>query len=281
MFFQKISRPLSVGLLMMACVTCGLVEESEAQLPPAWLRNQYEAKRNFAISDDFNSLNKSKWVTRRSKPGFNIKGYNNQIQGTGNKYLSLLAKSVPDQAGVSALNQHGYGFTVCRWRIRGIGTTVSHKGHPAIWAWANNLGQVNRQISSPSGRASEIDWMEYSNGAKSYHARIIPGTTKAGAILPQSVFMFTGRKNIGGWKTQGFEHTPNRVLVWELQNGQWKKVGKQATYTGATSNAKKTINRAYRARHYFILSNVWFNNPKFKGNATRLDIDFLHHYRRK
>ncbi len=269
-----------------AILTAGFFSQTlnaQTVKPPASVANLYANTRDANVSDDFSAINPTKWAMRKNKtsgPGSMIKPENNQIKTEGRtKYLSLLANST-SESGISALHPHQDGFTIVRWRIRGITKDKKHSGHPSIWSFSWNFSDNSRQDNN-GGYTTEIDWMEYDNSYKLYHSRIIPAYDQVSHIAA-SAFMFKDRNDFNGWHIQGYENNAQGLQVWDYKNGTWRKAGVPVKYTNEhTEGVGGTITAGYRSPQWFILSNVWFEKDAFEDNPVNLDIDYLHHYKLK
>ncbi|MEM6551122.1 MAG: hypothetical protein AAF750_03240 [Planctomycetota bacterium] len=237
-----------------------------------------------SVSDDFDRLDPAKWEKRASKPrsdgaAGNIKASHNQLEREGDtRFLSLLA-SKTGEAGISAKHPHRYGFTVCRWRLRGIELGKKHAAHPAIWSFSFNMGVSRINRPNDNGKTLEIDWMEYIKWLRvpGYHARILPADG-GGSDTERSVYMFQNQTDFDGWRVHGYEYTPDYVQLWEHVNGQWQKKGAELRFGDSTDVEGKVMDRDYRSDQFFVLSNIWFDKPEYDLSPVRLDIDYLHHY---
>ncbi|MEM1013142.1 MAG: hypothetical protein AAGI46_13090 [Planctomycetota bacterium] len=234
------------------------------------------------ISDDFDRIDPNRWEKRQSKArsdgaAGNIKASHNQIETEDDAtYLSLLA-SEDGEAGVSAIHPHRYGFTVCRWRVRGLDAEKAYAAHPAIWSFSYNMGVGRRNRPNDNGKTVEIDWFEYIKWERMFHARAIPAR-EGGSKIEESVYMLHGRTDFDGWRTWGFEYTPDHVRVWKHVDGAWELMGTPVAFTDTTDPDSHTLDRNYRSDQFFVLSNIWFYKPEYELSDVRLDIDFLHHY---
>ncbi|MEM6391745.1 MAG: hypothetical protein AAF797_03145 [Planctomycetota bacterium] len=239
------------------------------------------------VSDDFDRLDPDKWEKRASKPrsdgaAGNIKASHNQLAAEGEtRFLSLLSSS-EGEAGLSARHPHRYGFTVCRWRLRGIELGKKHAAHPAIWSFSFNMGVTRQNRPNANGKTLEIDWMEYIKWlpVPGYHARILPADG-GGSDIKRSLYMTQNQTDFDGWRVYGYEYTPDYVQLWEHVDGQWQKKGAQLRFGDATDLDHNILDRAYRSDQYFVLSNIWFYKPEYDLSPVRLDIDYLHHYPKK
>ncbi|WP_370977930.1 hypothetical protein [Agaribacterium sp. ZY112] len=263
--------------------TAGLSQAITAEVatPPSSIAHTFESQKDNNVSDDFLTISPSKWAIRKNKSsgvGSMIKAANNTIEREGDtSYLSLLANST-SEAGISALHSHQDGFTVVRWRIRGITADQKYAGHPSIWSFSWNFSDNSRQDNN-GGYTTEIDWMEYDNTYKIYHSRIIPAYNQVSDI-GASAFMFKDRNDFDGWHVQGYQNTAAGLQVWEYKNGRWDKIGVPVSYSNAhKSGVGGSITAGYRSPQWFILSNVWFEKAVYNHNPVRLDIDYLHHYK--
>ncbi|MEM9252285.1 MAG: hypothetical protein AAGB29_08040 [Planctomycetota bacterium] len=193
--------------------------------------------------------------------------------------MSLLATNT-SEAGLSARYPHRYGFTVCRWRLRGIELGNKHAAHPAIWSFSFNMGVSRLNSPNANGKTLEIDWMEYIKWlpVPGYHARILPADEGYGSDTDRSLYMTQDQTDFDGWRIHGYEYTPEHVQLWEYVDGSWRKKGIELRFGDATDIEAGVMDRAYRSDQYFILSNIWFFKPEYDLSPVRLDIDYIHHY---
>ncbi|MGC6430539.1 MAG: hypothetical protein ACON5F_05820 [Jejuia sp.] len=130
---------LFVVVVMMLSILSAYTQE-----PPKKVRNMYTSKIDWNISDNFSSLDKTKWTFRRP----------DRLIGDSEKYVSILDNSyvsikcdASDKkgGGISGLNYCRFGFFVTKFRIRGIETNGSKSPtHPCIWGYRNNMGVDNK-----------------------------------------------------------------------------------------------------------------------------------------
>ncbi|MEM9420826.1 MAG: hypothetical protein AAGA25_17505, partial [Planctomycetota bacterium] len=246
---------------------------------------RYAAERDKNVSDDFWKIDPKKWVARArkgddpSKASGNIQAEHNQLRKEGDtRYISLLADKT-GEAGLSALHVHEYGFTVCRWRTQGLEYGKKHAAHPAIWSFSYNMGSEPRNAPNDNNKTLEIDWMEYIKWLKvpGYHARILPADNGI-SDTERSIYAFESQTDFDAWRIHGYEYTPDYVQLWEVVDDQWQKKGDALKFGDKTDLETKVLDREYRSKQYFVLSNIWFYKPEYELNPVRLDIDYLHHY---
>lgn len=276
--------------LLAACLACGSAltaaaaphHDRQAVAVPDAIAERFDPATDPRISDDFNTIDPIKWEKRASKArpsgaAGNIRADHNFIDTEDQTtFLSLRADNA-GEAGLSALHPHHYGFTVCRWRVRGLDAERTYAAHPAIWSLSYNMGVTRQNAPNPNAKSIEIDWFEYIKWERLHHARVIPAFDGQSDI-PASVFMSDHRTDFAGWKVWGFEYTPEHVRVWEHVQGTWRVIGQPVRFADETSPKAKTIDRDHRSRQYFILSNIRFVKPEYELTPVHLDIDYLHHH---
>ncbi|MDV7185896.1 hypothetical protein R3X25_01280 [Lutibacter sp. TH_r2] len=301
------------------------IAQTPQQLPENG--NEYEVYRDNSISDEFNSakLDAKKWG-RRNTGGASIEDYVNDkslvlmeketVNNLTTKYVSIKAtkeKGAPKTAGLVNKASGFYGFYTVRFRFRGFDTDdVKEKGsvwHPAVWcALQNNTDVVKRTATKDKDFWTEIDFMEWENGANGWSSDaparlkdskgvkrkvITKGKGAEKAIMTKGPFQTYDPV----WQTIGLEYTPEYLKLWKWTNGEWVHMGNRVVRfveEDETNPESKytisTIGKNARKPAFWILGNIVARHVLAKVengtnthtiNDMALDFDFFRYYRHK
>jgi hypothetical protein len=289
--------------------------------------DQYEVYRDNSVSDEFNSgkLDTKKWG-RRNTGGGSIEGYVNdkslvQLEketknGFTTKFVSIKAtkeKGAPKTAGLVSKATGFYGFYTVRFRFRGFDTAdVKEKGsvwHPAVWcALQNNTDGVKRTATKDKSFWTEIDFMEWENGANGWSSDaparlkdskgvkrkvVTKGKGAEKAIMTKGPFQTYDPV----WQTIGLEYTPEYLKLWKWTNGEWIHMGNRVVKFVEEDKAipeskytLHTIGKNARKPAFWLLGNIVARYVLAKVengtnthtmNDLSVDFDFFRYYRHK
>ncbi|GIZ09659.1 hypothetical protein [Flavobacterium sp. UMI-01] len=255
------------------------LENSSKIAPPKELSKVYENTIDTNISDDFSSLDKTKWTYR--KP--------DKLTGDSEKYVSIVDNSylsikcdVKDKkgGGISGLNYCRFGFFITKFRIRGIQENgpKSHT-HPAIWGNRYNMGVDGRRAPVEGNDYMELDWVEYYAWSKKNCWDIDAPPDLDGVRHKELISVMLEhdvKTKFGDWETVGLEFNPDYMQAWEYVNGQWQKLGRKVP--AGDVQTRDTMKRTCFQNMHWILSNGYFGHAKGSDQDSWLDVDYFYYF---
>ena len=272
-------------LLVISCSTdqdqgLSLVPEKEtSDMVPAEVRDHYEAIIDQEISDDFDSLDFSKWEYRRP---------DDNLVGDGRKYVSITDEGylcvkcdVSDKkgGGISSLNYCRFGFFITKFKIQGIHTNEKSHTHPAIWGFRYNMGEQGKLAPVEGKDWMELDWMEYHSwsSVSCWNSDAPPNIEGERYKDLRSVMLDNDIKTeFGIWETIGLEYHPDYMQVWEFVNDRWHRLGRRISAGDVQS--RTTMKRTCMQNMHWIISNVYFHHANGTDDDSWLFIDYFHFY---
>ncbi|RED97031.1 putative secreted protein (Por secretion system target) [Marinoscillum furvescens DSM 4134] len=250
------------------------------QAPPSAVAGLYNASVDWSVSDDFNSLNWSKWTYRKDDGTNGIGEGSNYVYIVNNSYVSLKGSGATDKGGgLSSLNPTHYGFYITKFRLLG-GFPEDHSTawHPSIWASPWNMGSDARQLNPLPSDWVEIDFMEYIEQWPSFwHTQLIPRLNNVTEPVSGRPLLYTRDTNFGSWTTLGLEYHPDYFQLWELTNGTWTKKGTKI-YTSGYENTTSKIHYKCRSQVYWILSNKYHYAGGWYQGDSWMHVDYFYYY---
>ncbi|NIJ45931.1 hypothetical protein FHR24_002402 [Wenyingzhuangia heitensis] len=308
-----------------AFVGCLLISVCAKAQTPKELPNkngeQYTTYRDNSVSDEFNSnsLDTNKW-SRRNSGGASIQNYDTdeslvviEKDADGTQYISIKASApngVPKTAGIVNKASAFYGFYTVRFRFRGFNTSdVKEKGsiwHPSVWCGVTNHHSDDKRKSTKSKFWTEIDFMEWENGANGWSsdapARLTDSYRKTRKVVTkgkdaEKAIMTKGpfKTYAPEWQTLGLEYTPEYIKLWQWKNGKWEHIGERVVHfveEDVTTPEKKytlsTIGKNARQPTFWVLGNIvagYILKKVEEGTTTHTmndlatDFDFFRYYR--
>lgn len=270
---MKYSIILSLGFFFLAS------SNLYSQKPPVEVSKLYKQYIDWNISDNFSTLNRSKWTFRRP----------DRLTGDSEKYVSIVDKSylsiqcdVSDKkgGGISGLNYCRFGFFVTKFRIRGIETNgpKSHT-HPAIWGYRNNMGVENRNAPVEGDDWMELDWVEYYAWSKQncWDIDAPPNlNTKRHKELISVMLEHDVKTQFGHWEVVGLEFNPGYMQAWEFVNGEWQKLGRKVL--SGNEQSRDVMKKTCFQNMHWIISNGYFGHKNGSDKDSWLDVDYFHYY---
>ncbi|MEO0797246.1 MAG: hypothetical protein AAFX93_18995 [Verrucomicrobiota bacterium] len=283
--------------LLTACLAFGaftvpfqLSANTDPTKPPAEVASKYQPSIDWSVSDNFNSLDFSKWTYRTlgdpSTVGVGVgSSYAYIVNQNGTSFVSLRGSaSTKKGGGISSQNSAHYGFYIAKFRlIGGFNGRNSTPWHPAIWSSPFNM--AGKQLNPVPKNWVEIDFMEWSNGKYGWDSHMIPRVNNV--TLPRSqwphFFDEYAAPDHSSWKIIGLEYRGDSYMqTWEFTNGRWVKRGPKIWYSSYENTPGKLLYTC-RSRQYWILSNPYFVPASwtyYKGDSW-MHVDYFYHYKWK
>lgn len=257
------------------------ISQLEAQqAPPGAIASLYNSSVDWSVSDDFSSLNWSKWTYRKDDGTNGIGEGSNYVYIVNNSYVSLRGNGGTDKGGgLSSLNPTHYGFYITKFRLLG-GFPEDHSTawHPSIWASPWNMGSNARQLNPLPQDWVEIDFMEYIEQWPSYwHTQLIPRMNNVTEPVSGRPLLYTRNTNFGSWTTLGLEYHPDYLQLWELVNGTWTKKGTKI-WTSGYENTTSKLHYKCRSAVYWILSNKYHYPGGWYQGDSWMHVDYFYYY---
>ncbi|MEM6886349.1 MAG: hypothetical protein AAF571_15110, partial [Verrucomicrobiota bacterium] len=264
--------------------------------PPALVASKYQTSINWTVSDNFNTLDFSKWTYRtQGDPSIVSVGVGSSyayiVNQGGTSFVSLRGSgSTKKGGGISALNTAHYGFYIAKFRlIGGFNGTNSTVWHPAIWGSPFNM--AGKSLNPVPSNWVEIDFMEWKQGTSGWDSHMIPRVNNVTENSSKWPYFFTeyGAPDHSSWKIIGLEYEgdiPGQATgmqTWEFVNGSWIKRGPKIWYSGYENTRGKLLGTC-RSPQYWVLSNPNFVPARpwaFYQGDSWMHVDYFYHYKWK
>ncbi|MDO6801341.1 hypothetical protein Q4595_02655 [Wenyingzhuangia sp. 1_MG-2023] len=304
-------------MFAIACVftTIGV----NAQKLPKELKGIYECKPDAKYSDEFNGKRKNnsfdtkKWHYRESTK----KGLGQGQEFVEEKDGKLFCYGIKEKRKSGAIVSNDYFQYVwyaVKWKTTGIYHNKRNAWHPSVWGSLDDTKKGKVPGTYEKGMSwMEIDIMEFSTwkasgtdwnaDAPAYiwvdsiqkRAKVNKLGKKFGW---KKAMMTDGKKDkykgkvIGShsfdeWQTLGMEYHPEYLQLWQIDNGEWVKIGHRVVFTNNdVKPSLRTVPKKAVKPLYWYIGNLFMPQGKTKVTEDQITdctflVDWFHFYKLK
>ncbi|MDO6736353.1 hypothetical protein [Wenyingzhuangia sp. 2_MG-2023] len=297
------------------------VAHLNAQDIPNDLKEVYQAEPSKKHSDEFNgnrknnSFNTKKWHYRQPKPWRKGLAVGQEfVEEKDGKLICYGRKDKKKAGGIVSNDYFQYGFYAFRWKTTGIHEEGKNVWHPSVWGSLDDTKKGKVPGTYEKGMSwMEIDIMEFSTwkASRTDWNADAPAYIWVDSIQKRAkvnklgkkfgwkkAMMTDGKKDkykgkvIGShsfdeWQTLGMEYHPEYLQLWQIDNGEWVKIGHRVVFTNNdVKPSLRTVPKKAVKPLYWYIGNLFMPQGKTKVTEDQITdctflVDWFHFHKLK